>query len=184
MSIFRFTFISLPHPSAMRFSALVAVLNLLYRSPLVRRHAVAMLLHPGFGEVGEDQALLLLEVCAGVHRITAAAEEFGMPALAMDAPRILKTHPSVCIEVTYSRHMDLMTAMGWLSALQAVRRLRPQGLLWAGCPCSTWIWMSRGSTGRSRLRVQGHKKTATASANKMVRRLCYLILGFKGACKH
>lgn len=72
--------------------------------------------------------------------------------------------------------MDLMSAVGWLAVLNAARKLRPGALLWAGCPCSTWIWMSRGSTGRSRLRPGGHARKATLQANRMIRRLCYMLL--------
>ena len=130
----------------------------------------------GYGEVSDEDGLLLLEVCAGCHRITTAAQEFGMPALAMDAPRLF--HMSFGFEVTYSRHMDLMTGLGWLVLLNAARKLRPGGLLWAGCPCSTWVWLSRGLTGRSRLRVRGHARRATLVANRLIRRLCYVLLAF------
>lgn len=46
----------------------------------------------GYGEIADDEGLMLLEVCAGVHRITSAAQEFGMSALAMDAPRHVSLH--------------------------------------------------------------------------------------------
>ena len=50
--------------------------------------------------------------------------------------------------------------------------------LWAGAPCSSFIWMSRGSTKRSRLVVKGCKRhRSVKQANKFVRRLCYLPLG-------
>ena len=48
-----------------------------------------------------------------------------------------------------------------------------------GAPCSTWIWISRGSTFRSHLRPRGNKRRSKAvrMANRMVRRICCLKLG-------
>ena len=81
-------------------------------------------------------------------------------------------------EVRYSRHMDLASAVGFLVAFQACRRLVRNGLLYLGTPCSQWIWLSRGSTGRCRLRPGGDKKIPSVRAtNRLVRRLCFLFLG-------
>lgn len=81
-------------------------------------------------------------------------------------------------EVRYSRYHDLLLAIGWLSALQACRRLIPSAFVWLGVPCSQWVWISRGSTGRCRLRPHGSKKwSSVRRMNKLVRRLCYLFLG-------
>ena len=47
---------------------------------------------------------------------------------------------------------------------------------WIGLPCSSWIWMSRGTTRRSRLRVRGCRRLSKVrAANRMVRRVCYLL---------
>lgn len=73
--------------------------------------------------------------------------------------------------------MDLGLTLGLLSAFQACRRLIVGGLLWLGCPCSSWVWVSRGSTRRCRLRPKGDTKVRSVKqANRLVRRLCYLLL--------
>ena len=78
----------------------------------------------------------------------------------------------------YSRYHDLLSAIGWLSALQALRRLIPSAIVWLGVPCSQFVWISRGSTGRSRLRPRGSKKLKSVRrTNRLVRRVCYLFLG-------
>ena len=46
-----------------------------------------------------------------------------------------------------------------------------------GPPCSSWVWLSRGSTKRCRLRPQGSKLHAGVKrSNKLARRLLYLKL--------
>lgn len=46
-----------------------------------------------------------------------------------------------------------------------------------GPPCSSWIWLSRGSTKRCRLRPQGSKRhPGVKKSNKLARRLLYLNL--------
>ena len=70
-------------------------------------------------------------------------------------------------------------SIGFLTALQAVRKLIQQGLLWIGMPCSSWIWMSRGTTRRCGLRPRRSKKIrCVRSHNRLVRRVCYLFLAF------
>ena len=44
-----------------------------------------------------------------------------------------------------------------------------------GPPCSTWVFMSRGSTGRSRLRIRGSKYRKVKEANRFVRRMLYIL---------
>ena len=68
-----------------------------------------------------------------------------------------------------------------------LRSLRQGGVYWAAPPCATWIWISRGSTGRSRTRPRGHVESfaswllagskwfrETTKANKIIRRILYL----------
>ena len=51
-------------------------------------------------------------------------------------------------------------------------------MAWLGVPCAQWIFLSRGSTGRSRVRPRGKKLLKNvAKTNRLVRRLCYLFLG-------
>ena len=91
-------------------------------------------------------------------------------------------------KVSYSRHYNLATGIGLLIALQACRRLIKGAAVWLAAPCSQWIFMSRGTTKRCRLRVGGNKKLAKVKlANRLVRRLCYLLLVCVSkacTCKH
>ena len=41
-----------------------------------------------FGAVPDDKQLHFLELCAGSHRLTDVAGEYGLSALAMDAPHL------------------------------------------------------------------------------------------------
>lgn len=59
---------------------------------------------------------------------------------------------------------------GFIRALQLVLRLRVGGLLHAGPPCSSWVWVSRGSTKRTRANPMGCAKLpATAEGNTTLR---------------
>ena len=81
-------------------------------------------------------------------------------------------------KVRYSRHHDLSTSTGLLSTFQAIRRVIAGGFLWLGIPCSSVIWLSRGSTFRSSLRPRGKKRLRKVrETNRMVRRLLYVFLG-------
>ena len=88
--------------------------------------------------------------------------------------------------------------IGFYAMLQAIRRLcvtcpidypvvnfldivlcEVHGHLWVGCPCSSWVWVSRASTRRCRLRPNG--KTSLKSvrkANRLARRFCYAFFGY------
>ena len=84
---------------------------------------------------------------------------------------------SIPLQVCLSRHHDFMLAIGFVLVMQCVRRLGLHSHMWIGVPCSTWVWMSRGSTRRCRLRVRGSKKVrCVRAANKFIRRLCYASL--------
>ncbi len=39
--------------------------------------------------------------------------------------------------------------VGFLAAVATILRVHMNGLVWLAPPCSTWVWMSRHSTGRS-----------------------------------
>lgn len=84
----------------------------------------------------------------------------------------------IAVQVTYSRHHDLLTPHGFLSSFQACRRLVQGGFLWIGIPCASWIWLSRGSTFRCRLRPSGSRRVRKVKLNnRLVRRVLYMFLG-------
>lgn len=87
-------------------------------------------------------------------------------------------NPNSFIQVRFSRHHDLLCAVGWLAAMQACRRMVAGSLVWLGVPCSSWIWLSRGSTFRCRVRPRGSRRISKVKkANRLVRRLCFMFLG-------
>lgn len=131
----------------MRFSLLAAIIASLVNS---------------YGVVHPEDHLHFLELCAGSHRLTDCALDLGLKAHAMD--------------VTYSRHQDLLESVGFLSALQSLRRVIQGGLLWLGIPCSSWIWLARSTTRRCRIRPKGSKKfQKVRKHNRLVRRLCFML---------
>ena len=52
------------------------------------------------------------------------------------------------MDLVYLRH-------GFLRLLQGCLRLLPDSALHAGPPCSSWIWLNRGTSGRSVNKVMG-----------------------------
>ena len=63
-----------------------------------------------------------------------------------------------------------------MCALAMVMQLDAQGLLWLAIVCSSWVWMSRGSTGRSIDYPLGVPCQSVDAANKMVARCGMLMI--------
>lgn len=62
------------------------------------------------------------------------------------------------------RSADLQTGdrliylrIGFVKAIQSVLRIREGGLIHAGPPCSSWIWMNRGTSKRSLGNLEGDR---------------------------
>ncbi|CAJ1413450.1 unnamed protein product [Effrenium voratum] len=94
-----------------------------------------------FGEVTEDQELDFCEVFAGCHILHSGAEAWGLR--------------SRCLDVCYTRKMNILTNFGFILLLSVVRRIQRSGTAWYAVPCSSWIWLSRGSTHRSWVQAAG-----------------------------
>ncbi|CAK9085109.1 unnamed protein product [Durusdinium trenchii] len=72
--------------------------------------------------------------------------------------------------------MDFMTNKGFVHAVYTVLRLSPGSSLTLAPVCSTWVWMSRGSTKRSKALPLGDDSApSVALGNTMVAR-CALLL--------
>ena len=52
------------------------------------------------------------------------------------------------MDVRHDPRHNVLKPVGFLTLLALVMRLRPRGLLWLAPVCSTWVFMSRGTTGR------------------------------------
>ena len=58
--------------------------------------------------------------------------------------------------------------------LAGLRSIIIGGLCWMAFPCSSWVFISRGSSKRSRLRPQGRRRYAkVVEANRLARRVVY-----------
>ncbi|CAL1128416.1 unnamed protein product, partial [Cladocopium goreaui] len=114
------------------------------------------------GEVDQCQASHFLEVFAGDHMLHSGVQLEGLQSRALD--------------VNYTRKMDLATAFGFILAVNFVRHVRQQGCAWFALPCSSWVFLSQGSTKRHFLRPQGWNCfKSTAEGNRLARRLAYLL---------
>ena len=51
---------------------------------------------------------------------------------------------------SYPAALCNLTRLGFLVACQYVLRVKANGLLWGGLPCSLHVWISRGTSGKSR----------------------------------
>ncbi|CAE7328496.1 unnamed protein product [Symbiodinium sp. CCMP2592] len=102
-----------------------------------------------------------VEFFSGCGILTAAVEAAGLRVRSYD--------------VLSSKSMDLNSAFGWTLALNMVRHVVATGLIWFGIPCSTWIFMSRGSCRRTWFVPQGMGSARCRNGNRLCRRMCYLL---------
>ena len=113
----------------------------------------------------------LVELFSGAGALASAFSEHSMNSEQFD----------VCHDPLH----DIRRVSGFLKAVQLVLRLKVGALLWAGTPCSTWVWISRSSTGRSRGNPLGRTDQHSVSdANVTVSRVALLVLlaVARGAC--
>ena len=84
--------------------------------------------------------------------------------------------------VTYEKlddpvRQDILTDHGLLNAIILVLSCHPGGLVWWGIVCSSWIWMSRGTTLRHMWDPHGDtSKTCVANGNTMLARVVLLVM--------
>lgn len=72
---------------------------------------------------------------------------------------------------------DVMTTTGFLVAARNVLRVIPGGVLHGGVPCSSWVFLSRGSSKRSKQFPQGDTgRTHVLKANLITTRFALLVL--------
>ena len=85
---------------------------------------------------GQEDEIQSLELFAGKQAISRQTQKFGFRAVALD-----KTYSDSPI-------MDLTTMDGFKHALSLAMRLGIAFTCWAAPVCSSWVWVSRSSTGR------------------------------------
>ncbi len=71
--------------------------------------------------------------------------------------------------------LNLLQPLGMLAALRVALSIKPGGLLWLAPPCSSWVFLTRHSSGRD-LCVEGDMTQASIVAqNALVERCCFLM---------
>ena len=116
-----------------------------------------------------NKNLDLVDLFAGQARITRWAMMAGLNAIAMDK--------------TYGDHMDILTPKGLALIILMILRIKENGLVTAGPQCSSWVWICRKVTQRSKQNPLGN--TANASVrdgnhmNKSMALICLLCLKLK-----
>ena len=108
--------------------------------------------------------LVLFEMFCGVAAIAREFAKLQLPAMGFD---VLKD-PVL---------NDILTPYGFIYATTMVMSLDQRtGILWLATVCSSWVWMSRNSTGRSIRNPLGGTGTSTTQGNTMVARCSLLVL--------
>ena len=106
----------------------------------------------------------LVELFAGRARITRWATCAKLIAMPIDR--------------THCPHMDILLPDGLAIAVVSVLRTKPGGLVFAGPQCSSWIWMTRKVTKRTKHIILGDTSVACVQEGNEVNRcvvlLCYL----------
>ena len=104
-----------------------------------------------------------VEGFSGVGRIDTAFKEMGYAAHGFD----IDHHR--CFE-------SINSDEGFCTLIYWILCLSPLGLAHFATVCSTWVWVSRSSTGRSAVKPEGFDTEAVRSANCMVERTVLLLL--------
>lgn len=116
-----------------------------------------------FSRYGDTRDLDVLELFAGEGQLSAAMEAEGLAVARFE----IKQNPSD----------NMLTTAGWLRALHLTCRLRHGSLLWAGVPCSSFVYLNRGTSGRSASSPCGKQDVPSVkAANTIVNRVILLIL--------
>jgi hypothetical protein len=141
----------------------VTVLMLLQHSVLVPR-IMWNLCHAIVSKIGLQREVNAVEFFAGQKAVTLAFQARGWAAV----PFELLDDPAV---------YDFMSDKGFLLAITFVLSLKHGGFLLGAPVCSTWVWMSRFSTGRSEASPMAWESKCSAvwGANQMVSRFVLLL---------
>jgi len=71
---------------------------------------------------------------------------------------------------------NFMRPAGFIAMVATVMAMHKGAVLWLGTPCSTWVWMSRHSSGRA-TEILGNLSSAYIRAqNALISRVCYIIV--------
>ena len=107
--------------------------------------------------------LVFAEMFAGERAISKGMLAFGYAGRSYDL-RLSSLH-------------NFLNPVGFLSLLATIMGMCQGGVLWLAPPCSTWVWMSRSSTGRH-IDILGFQEEShyVKSQNMLVDRMVYLLI--------
>jgi hypothetical protein len=105
----------------------------------------------------------LLELFAGQGMLHKSAKLLGLASMGMDK----ELNP---------KHHDLLTTTGLMHAIRAVLRLRVNSLLFLGIPCSSWVWMNRGTSKRSKSNPLGDSSVPSVDTTNRLTSRCVLLI--------
>ena len=103
-----------------------------------------------------------LETFAGKHEVTSAMRRHGYAAIAYE---LLLDRDS----------MDIMTGLGFSTCLSLALMCKDGAFSMNAPVCSTWVFMSRSSTGRTSWKPLGNGSDCVSYANAMVGRMTLLL---------
>ena len=106
--------------------------------------------------------LHIADLFAGKARISRWAELLSLKAVALD--------------MSYSEHLNLLEDVGLALAVISIFRVKAGGLCVLGPQCSSWVWMSRGTTKRSPANPYGNKDIDCVAEGNRLNKRCGLIV--------
>ena len=110
-----------------------------------------------------EQDIDFVEYCCGKRAVTSAFTARGLRAVGFDVLQ----HPIF---------EDFVSGMGFLTALQWLRRVKHAGAIWLGTVCSSWVWMCRHTSMQTFHYPRGTARNIAVSiGNHMVARTAVLI---------
>ena len=114
------------------------------------------------GALNRRRAVDFVEYFCGTGRLTKAVMALGREAKFFDIAR--------------NAWDDILTDVGFARALLMALSIRAGGVAWFAVPCSSFVFMSRGHTKRTRDNPMGdERKRGVAAGNRIVSRVCYLL---------
>ena len=92
---------------------------------------------------------------------------------------VAEGYDAASFEVFWTDSMNFNDVFGFINAIMLTLRLRPRALQWFATVCSTWVWVSRGTTWRSQDAPEGpktlrHRTSRVKEANMQVSRMMLL----------
>lgn len=83
---------------------------------------------------------------------------------------------AVALDRKYDENLEFSKPSGTRAALFSIRYLLPEGMAWIASACTSWIWIGRRQTHRSRTNITGRSDSATVLCANTCKDLTVLIM--------